>query len=30
MFLATTPLDVDRKGVALCNVCRNELAKLNR
>jgi archaemetzincin len=30
MFLATSPQDVDRKAVALCNVCRNELAKLNR
>ncbi len=30
MFLATTPVDVDRKGAALCNVCRNELTKLNR
>ncbi len=30
MFLANTPSDCDRKGVALCNLCRNELAKLNR
>lgn len=30
MFLATSPGDCDRKGVALCNICRNELAKLNR
>lgn len=30
MFLATTATDCDRKGPALCNVCRNELAKLNR
>ncbi|MHB8873635.1 MAG: non-proteolytic archaemetzincin-like protein [Myxococcaceae bacterium] len=30
MFLATTPGDCDRKTVALCNVCRNELVKLNR
>ncbi|MBI3184514.1 MAG: non-proteolytic archaemetzincin-like protein [Myxococcales bacterium] len=30
MFLATAPSDCDRKSVALCNVCRNELAKLNR
>ena len=30
MFLATTPADCDRKTVALCNVCRNELVKLNR
>ncbi len=30
MFLATTPTDCDRKTSALCNVCRNELAKLNR
>jgi archaemetzincin len=30
MFLATTPAEVDRKGGSLCNVCRNELVKLNR
>ncbi len=30
MFLAQAPQDVDRKGPALCNVCRNELVKLNR
>lgn len=30
MFLATTPVDCDRKTVALCNLCRNELAKLGR
>lgn len=30
MFLAQTPQEVDRKGPSLCNVCRNELAKLNR
>ena len=30
MFLATTPGDCDRKTPALCNVCRNELGKLNR
>ena len=30
MFLAASPQDVDRKGIALCNVCRNELAKINR
>lgn len=30
MFLAATPTDVDRKGLALCNLCRNELGKLNR
>jgi archaemetzincin len=30
MFLATSPSDCDRKGVTLCNVCRNELVKLNR
>ncbi len=30
MFLAQTPQEVDRKGHALCNVCRNELAKLHR
>ena len=30
MFLATAPQDLDRKNLALCNVCRNELAKLSR
>ena len=30
MFLVTAPADCDRRSVALCNVCRNELAKLNR
>lgn len=30
MFLATSVQDCDRKSVSLCNVCRNELAKLNR
>ncbi|MBN1204006.1 MAG: non-proteolytic archaemetzincin-like protein [Myxococcaceae bacterium] len=30
MFLAQTPLDCDRKQLGLCNVCRNELAKLTR
>jgi len=30
MFLATTVQELDRKGIALCNLCRNELAKLNR
>lgn len=30
MFLATSPQDVDRKGPSLCNLCRNELAKINR
>ncbi len=30
MFLATTLQDVDRKQTALCHICRNELAKLNR
>lgn len=30
MFLATAPQDVDRKGLTLCNLCRNELTKLNR
>ncbi len=30
MFLATSVGDCDRKSVQLCNVCRNELAKLNR
>ncbi len=30
MFMATSASDCDRKNVSLCNVCRNELAKLNR
>lgn len=30
MFLASTPQEVDRKGMSLCNLCRNELAKINR
>jgi archaemetzincin len=30
MFFAQTPGDTDRKQLGLCNVCRNELAKLNR
>lgn len=30
MVLATTLADVDRKQTALCHICRNELAKLNR
>ena len=30
MFFATSASDCDRKGLSLCNVCRNELAKLNR
>jgi archaemetzincin len=30
MFLAQSPVDCDRKNVALCNVCRNELVKLLR
>lgn len=30
MFFATTVQDCDKKNVSLCNVCRNELAKLNR
>jgi archaemetzincin len=30
MFLASTVQDCDRKGLSLCNLCRNELAKLNR
>lgn len=30
MFLASAPQDLDRKNLALCNVCRNELGKLNR
>lgn len=30
MFLATTPQECDKKGLSLCNLCRNELVKLNR
>ena len=30
MFLATSLSDVDRKGLALCNLCRNELQKIAR
>lgn len=30
MFLAPTPADCDRKGLVPCNLCRNELMKLNR
>jgi archaemetzincin len=30
MFFAQTPQDSDRKQLALCNNCRNELAKLHR
>jgi archaemetzincin len=30
MFLATNVADCDKKNLALCNTCRNELAKLNR
>jgi archaemetzincin len=30
MFFAQTPQDCDRKQLGLCNLCRNELAKLNR
>jgi archaemetzincin len=30
MFLATSVAECDRKGIALCNICRNELQKLNR
>jgi archaemetzincin len=30
MFLAPTPADVDRKNASLCNICRNELAKLTK
>lgn len=30
MFLAQAVQDCDRKSIALCNLCRNELAKLNR
>jgi archaemetzincin len=30
MFLAQSPQEQDRKGLGLCNLCRNELAKLQR
>jgi archaemetzincin len=30
MYLATSVGDVDRKGLALCNLCRNEFQKLMR
>ncbi|WP_224372011.1 non-proteolytic archaemetzincin-like protein [Hyalangium versicolor] len=30
MFFAQMPVDCDRKQLGLCNICRNELAKLNR
>jgi archaemetzincin len=30
MFFATSAADVDKKNLSLCNVCRNELVKLNR
>jgi archaemetzincin len=30
MFLATTPVETDRKQPALCHICRNELSKLLR
>ncbi len=30
MYLAQSPLDCDRKQLTLCNLCRNELAKINR
>lgn len=30
MFLATAVNEVDRKGLGLCNLCRNELQKLAR
>jgi archaemetzincin len=30
MYFAQSPQDCDRKQLGLCNVCRNELAKLNR
>lgn len=30
MFFAQTPQECDRKGMGPCNVCRNELQKLNR
>ncbi len=30
MYLSATLADIDRKNLNLCNVCRNELAKLSR
>lgn len=30
MFLAQSPQEQDRKGLGLCNLCRNELGKLQR
>ncbi len=30
MSLSSTPGELDRRNLALCNVCRSELAKLNR
>lgn len=30
MFLATSVQECDRKAISLCNLCRNELAKLSR
>ncbi|MBJ6760504.1 non-proteolytic archaemetzincin-like protein [Myxococcaceae bacterium JPH2] len=30
MFFAQAPQDCDRKQLSLCNLCRNELQKLNR
>jgi archaemetzincin len=30
MYFAQTPADNDRKQLGLCNLCRSELAKLNR
>jgi archaemetzincin len=30
MFFSQAPVDCDRKQLGLCNLCRNELAKLNR
>ncbi len=29
MFLAQSPADVDRKGMMMCNLCRNELNRLS-
>jgi archaemetzincin len=30
MFFSQVPVDTDRKQLGLCNLCRNELAKLHR
>jgi archaemetzincin len=30
MFAAQSLPDLDRKGPSLCNLCRNELQKLNK